>query len=197
MIKKIRLTESDLHNIIKESVKKIIKEGGIHNKTPKAIIDDIEENLENSSITQMDSSWYVVGIHGKYGDYEIDVPANGHCRIKRYRYNSHNKPEDDQYYYYSTDWFEYCENNNSPKITESRMLTEGEEWIGTFNQHNFEDLRNKVNGCKGNCSFSLNGKDFTIIPTQRGFTITSGVDFGYDALNVDNALKAAWRFSNY
>jgi len=37
----------------------------------------------------------------------------------------------------------------------------------------------------------LNGKDFTIVPTQRGFTITSGVDFKYDS-----ALMAAWKFSN-
>lgn len=82
------------------------------------------------------------------------------------------------------------------KESVKKILTEGENWIGDYERNNFDILRQKVSECGGTCSFSLNGKDFTIVPTQRGFTITSGVDFGYDALNVDNALKAAWRFSN-
>ena len=82
------------------------------------------------------------------------------------------------------------------KESVKKILTEGENWIGDYERNNFDILRQKVSECGGTCSFSLNGKDFTIVPTQRGFKITSGADFRYDALNVDNALKAAWRFSN-
>lgn len=82
------------------------------------------------------------------------------------------------------------------KESVKKILTEGEIWIGYYGRNNFDILRQKVSECGGTCSFSLNGKDFTIVPSQRGFTITSDFDFGYDALNIDNALKAAWRFSN-
>lgn len=77
-----------------------------------------------------------------------------------------------------------------------KILTEGQKWIGNYGLNNFDMLKQKVSECGGTCSFSLNGKDFTIMPTQRGFTITSGVDFGYESLGIDSALKAAWRFSN-
>ena len=97
----------------------ILKEGGIHSDNiPSALLRDIEENFGNNSITQMDSSWYVVGVLGKYGSYEIDVPANGHCRIKLYRANKHGKSEDDQWYYYSTEWFKMCEENSENGIEE-------------------------------------------------------------------------------
>ena len=82
------------------------------------------------------------------------------------------------------------------KESVKKILTEGENWIGDYERNNFDILRQRVSEYGGTCSFSLNGKDFTIVSTQRGFTITSGVDFRYDALNVDNALKAAWKFSN-
>ena len=82
------------------------------------------------------------------------------------------------------------------KESVKKILTEGEQWIGYYERNNFDSLRQKVSECGGTCSFSLNGKDFTIMRTQRGFTITSDVDWGYDALTIDNALKAAWRFSN-
>ena len=114
--KVIRLTESELRRMISESVRSVLREGGIHGmqeQVPKVILNDIESNFDNASITPMDSSWYAVGINGKYGDYEIDIPANGHCRIKMYRYNSHGNSEDNQWYYYSTEWFNYCENNST------------------------------------------------------------------------------------
>ena len=82
------------------------------------------------------------------------------------------------------------------KESVKKILAEGQKWIGDYERNSFDVLRQKVSECGGTCSFSLNGKDFTIVPNQRGFTITSGDGFGYDALNVDNALKAAWRFSN-
>lgn len=109
------IKESYSHNANKELNDQAIKEGGIHGmetQIPKAILDDIEENFDKSSVSPMDSSWYVVGINGKYGNYEIDIPANGHCRIKMYRYNSHGNSEDDQWYYHSTEWFDYCENRD-------------------------------------------------------------------------------------
>lgn len=77
-----------------------------------------------------------------------------------------------------------------------KVLTEGENWIGDYERNNFDILRQKVSECGGTCSFSLNGKDFTIMRTQRGFTITSGVDFRYDSFEIESALMAAWRFSN-
>lgn len=82
------------------------------------------------------------------------------------------------------------------KESVKKILTEGEQWIGYYERNNFDSLRQKVSECGGCCSFSLNGKDFTIIPTQRGFTITSFPDFGYESFEIDSALKAAWKFSN-
>ena len=82
------------------------------------------------------------------------------------------------------------------KESVKRILTEGETWIGDFGLQTFNGLVNSVNEHGGRCSFSLNGCDFTITPTQRGFTITSGTEFVYDSLNIESALKAAWRFSN-
>jgi hypothetical protein len=76
------------------------------------------------------------------------------------------------------------------------VLTEGEQWIGQFNRDTFDMLRKKVNELNGTCSFSLNGCDFTMSPSQRGFLITSGTDFGYESFTIDSALKAAWQFSN-
>lgn len=78
----------------------------------------------------------------------------------------------------------------------NKILTEGQKWIGDFDMKTFNNLRQMANQCGGNCSFSLNGIDFTLQQTQRGFTITSGVNYRYDSLNVDNALKAAWQYSN-
>jgi len=131
----IKLKESELKRMIFESIKYALKdsekemnesnlnEGGIHSdNTPDEIIQDIESNFGNHSVTQMDSSRYVVGVDGKYGNYEIDVPANGHCRIKRYRYNSHNNAEDDQWYHYNPEWFNYCENNHSQNESINRKI---------------------------------------------------------------------------
>ena len=102
----------------------ILNEGGVHFgndiDTPDAIIRDIEENWGNHSITQMDSSWYIVGIDGKYGYYEIDVPANGHCRIKQYRYNQHGNQEDDQWLHDDKEWFKWCEEDK--KLNENNNM---------------------------------------------------------------------------
>jgi len=78
----------------------------------------------------------------------------------------------------------------------TRILTEGNQWIGDFGRENFNMLQQKVNDCGGACSFSLNGTDFTITPSQRGFLIQSGTDFGYESFQIDSALKAAWKYSN-
>ena len=99
------------------------------------------------------------------------------------------------------------EKKNKSKLGESRInkiinesirkiLTEGEEWIGDFDGSTFDMLRRKVDEYNGTCSFSLNGTDFTIAPSQRGFMITSGTDFVYESFKIDSALKAAWKFSN-
>ncbi len=82
------------------------------------------------------------------------------------------------------------------KESVKKILAEGQKWIGDYERNTFDVLRQKVSECGGTCSFSLNGKDFTIVPNQRGFTITSGVDFRYDSFEIDSALMAAWRFSN-
>ena len=123
MKRTIKLSESELKHIISESVKRVLNEGGIHSDNMSdEIIQDIESNFGNHSVTQMDSSLYVVGVDGKYGNYEIIVPANGHCIIKRYRYNSHNNAEDDQWYHYDPEWFNYCENNHSQNESINRKI---------------------------------------------------------------------------
>ena len=77
-----------------------------------------------------------------------------------------------------------------------KIIKEGETWIGSFNRETFNKLLSTVTSAKGRCSFALNGKDFTIIPYGRGFMLTSGTDYRYEAFNIESALKAAWRFSN-
>lgn len=87
--------------------------------------------------------------------------------------------------------------------TRKGLLNEGEQWIGEFDTDTFDALSEKVNRTNGRASFQLNGKDFTIVPTERGYRITSGgvdgfgqgIDFGYDALSVETALRAAYKFS--
>ncbi|MBP5724338.1 MAG: hypothetical protein J6X18_12300 [Bacteroidales bacterium] len=102
--------------------KRKINEGGLHygQNVPKQIINDIEENFGNHSVTPMDSSWYVVGVDGKYGYYEIDVAANGHCRIKMYKHNNHNKEEDDQWYHTDREWFTWCEETPEEQLYEGQ-----------------------------------------------------------------------------
>jgi hypothetical protein len=76
------------------------------------------------------------------------------------------------------------------------ILSEGQKWIGDYDRETFDRLRQMANQQGGNCSFSLNGVDFTLQQTQRGFTLTSGMNNVCDSLNIESALKSAWQFSN-
>ena len=83
------------------------------------------------------------------------------------------------------------------RILKESLLEEGEKWIGSFDQQSFDNLRQLANQTGGNCSFSLNGTDFTLQQTNRGFSLLSGISQGsYDALSIESALKAAWQISN-
>ena len=48
---------------------------------------------------------------------------------------------------------------------------------------------------QGNCSFELNGVDFTLQQTQRGIHASSGSNNGFDALDIESALKWCWQMS--
>jgi hypothetical protein len=84
------------------------------------------------------------------------------------------------------------------RILKESLLEEGEKWIGSFDQQSFDNLRQLANQTGGNCSFSLNGTDFTLRQANRGFSLTSGgISQGsYDALSIESALRAAWKMSN-
>ena len=75
------------------------------------------------------------------------------------------------------------------------LVKEGEQWIGNFARENYDQLVAKATQCNGQCSFSLNGTDFTMTPTQRGFYVTSGAQRVADSLNIQSALMQAWKFS--
>lgn len=81
-------------------------------------------------------------------------------------------------------------------ISESvkRVLKEGMEWLGNFNRDNIGQLK-EILETKNGGSFNLNGVDFTITPTQRGYQASSGTDWGYDALRIYDALRACWQQS--
>lgn len=78
----------------------------------------------------------------------------------------------------------------------STMLREGSQWIGNYDSNNFEILLRRANELGGNCSFGLAGCDFTMMRTQRGFTVTSGTDHVTDSLYLRSACIAAWDYAN-
>ena len=95
---------------------------------------------------------------------------------------------------------------NTIKLTESDLhniikesvknvlLSEGMQWLGDFTQENVGSLKEMLEKQNGG-SFNLNGIDFTIQPTQRGYHASSGTDWGYDALRVYDALRGCWQYS--
>ena len=95
---------------------------------------------------------------------------------------------------------------NTVKLTESDLhniikesvknvlLSEGMQWLGDFTQENVGSLKEMLEKQNGG-SFNLNGIDFTIQPTQRGYHASSGTDWGYDALRVYDALRGCWQYS--
>ena len=77
-----------------------------------------------------------------------------------------------------------------------QILEEGEQWIGKFITDTYSNLVQAVQTAQGKCSFNLNGKDFTVRPKGERFLVTSGVgDFGYEAMDIEGACKAAYRYS--
>jgi hypothetical protein len=79
------------------------------------------------------------------------------------------------------------------------FLTEGEQWIGDYNQDNFGRLVEKATACGGRCSFSLAGKDFTMTPINIGVNrirITSGTDVVCESYNIYGALVHAWSWAH-
>ena len=74
------------------------------------------------------------------------------------------------------------------------LLSEGMQWLGDFTQENVGSLKEMLEKQNGG-SFNLNGIDFTIQPTQRGYHASSGTDWGYDALRVYDALRGCWQYS--
>ena len=148
----IRLDGRQLGRIVMESVKETLRnrldEGGVHwrENVPDAIIQDIEGNFGNHSITPMDSSWYVVAIDGKYGFYEIDVPANGHNRIKMYKVNSHGRNEDDQWLYDDSNWFGMCEEfsqQDEPSM-DRHVSSLNEDWDDDYGDDGLDDYTNEL-----------------------------------------------------
>lgn len=78
----------------------------------------------------------------------------------------------------------------------NHKLNEGNQWIGNgYCQDNFNVLRQKAAQMQGNCSFELNGVDFTLQQTQRGIHASSGSNNGFDALDIESALKWCWQMS--
>lgn len=242
MKKTIRLTESELRNMINSSVRRVLSEGMLPQYDQPVFIGCESEQDADMKVeigySGYSSSLFYVGGCGTDGyaalaaivewlveNGIIDCYAYDEEDLESYAIEDFVEVEG----YYLPSWLIHMEqvvgnhgerpvdlnerrgrsnmNKKLIKLTENdlhkivkesikKILTEGEKWIGDFGQYNFDMLRKKVNQCEGSCSFSLNGEDFTIMPTQRGFTITSGVNFSYDSFGIDSALKAAWRFSN-
>jgi hypothetical protein len=85
-------------------------------------------------------------------------------------------------------------------ITE-KQLNEGEQWIdGVWGTGNYKDLIKEIEnifqeGGRG-ASFKCFGKDFTITKTNSDrFLISSSTDFKYEALNINGAFIAAYKFA--
>ena len=108
------------------------------------------------------------------------------------------------------------------RLTESRLrgmireavksvLLEGKQWVGEFDNNNFDRLQMLATQREDSFSFSLNSMDFTISPGQKrwagwnnespttsnGFRLTCDTtNFAYNTSSVEEALKIAWQYSN-
>ena len=223
---KIKLTESQFHTIIRESAKRIINEVSTDTDAPNELYDEWYEQEDyngNTGEPGMIKS-YEIGTY-YMSQAEEDARECGYDNVEDYLeyWFSEIQPECPWYWtktgggygYNGTTIFKndgvVCKNifdqimideypiadpHRDVKESVYKPLTEGEKWVGDFERTTFDKLRQYANELGGKCSFSLNGVDFTMIPTQRGFTITSGTQFRYDAFNIDSALKAAWQYSN-
>ena len=93
MKRKIRLTESDLHNIIKESVKKVLSEGKVTNNIPFKRREYDEEYLQKlKDIAEVVDPETKEKILNMVRSYELQNPKGGELHSKRaYKY-SNGKP---------------------------------------------------------------------------------------------------------
>lgn len=189
--KVIKLTESDLRRIVEESVERAVDEGFMKDLAKTAGMGAI--GAAGALATMATDNPVSRNIDRQFSDRAEMRRAFPEDRDE---FGNKLKPQERTISWDRAN--EIPESIISRAVMESvkKILTEGEKWIGDYERNNFDILRQKVSECGGTCSFSLNGKDFTMVPTQRGFTITSGVDFGYESFGIDSALKAAWKFSN-
>jgi hypothetical protein len=242
MRRRINLTESDLRNLISESVKRILKENDEYDW------DEFEADPEGTKDLENDISWNIKDIgdrkgmadtmpeelmwdekndmypsHDDMGFFKDDLEQydNGYDSIYGDRDVSDEYYGDSDYRFTHDEWNEddplmnldrafeptsdlnrrYNESKIRRIVRESmrEFLTEGEQWIGDYNQDNFGRLVEKATACGGRCSFNLAGKDFTMTPINSGancIRITSGTDVVCESYSIYTALVHAWSWAH-
>lgn len=202
--KTIELTESELKAMVFEACK-ILKEGYqtvqwqhfdndtdryeayvVIDNSDQALIGTYESNgnwreaMENAIADAKDEARY-----NKYGSYSVYGCIGNEYTKDSLIYNTETEGMDE---------------GTIRKIVKESinqlLITEGEKWIGSFNRDTFQQLKQTAASLNGTCSFNLNGVDFTVQATGRGYTASSGMEWKYDALKLDNALLACWQYSN-
>ena len=200
----VELTESELKKMVFEAYK-ILQEGyetvqwqHFDNDTQRYDAYVVIDNSEQALVSTYESN-------GNWREAMEDAIADAKDEARYNKYGSYSVygcigneyTEDSLIYNTETEGMDEGTIRKIVKESINQLLiTEGKKWIGSFNRDTFQRLKQTAASLNGTCSFNLNGVDFTVQATGRGYTASSGMEWKYDALKLDNALLACWQYSN-